>query len=71
MHDGRFNSLEEVIEHYSTGIQMSATLDPMIEFGAQGGVQLDELEKEWLKQFLLALNDTIFINNPNFKDPFN
>ena len=71
MHDGRFNSLEEVIEHYSTGIQMSPTLDPMIEFGAQGGVQLDELEKEWLKQFLLALNDTIFINNPSFKDPFN
>jgi cytochrome c peroxidase len=50
---------------------MSPTLDPLIEFGAQGGVQLDELEKEWLKQFLLALNDTIFINNPNFKDPFN
>jgi cytochrome c peroxidase len=71
MHDGRFNTLEEVIEHYSSGIQMNPTLDPMIEFGAEGGVQLDALEKEWLKQFLLALNDTIYINNPNFKDPFN
>ena len=71
MHDGRFNTLEEVIEHYSSGIQMNPTLDPMIEFGGEGGVQLDALEKEWLKQFLLALNDTIYINNPNFKDPFN
>ena len=71
MHDGRFNTLEEVIEHYSSGIQESETIDPLIEFSAQGGVQLDALEKEWLKKFLLALNDTIFINNPNFKDPFN
>ena len=71
MHDGRFNSLEEVIEHYSTGIQQSETLDPLIEFSSQGGVQLDELEKEWLKTFLLSLNDTIYINNPKFRDPFN
>lgn len=71
MHDGRFNSLEEVIEHYSTGIQQSETLDPLIEFANQGGVQLDELEKQWLKKFLLSLNDTTFINNPKFKDPFN
>jgi cytochrome c peroxidase len=71
MHDGRFNSLEEVIEHYSTGIQQSETLDPLIEFSSQGGVQLDELEKQWLKKFLLSLNDTTYINNPKFKDPFN
>ena len=71
MHDGRFNSLEEVIEHYSTGIQQSETLDPLIEFANQGGVQLDELEKQWLKKFLLSLNDTTYINNPKFKDPFN
>ena len=32
---------------------------------------LDELEKQWLKKFLLSLNDTTFINNPKFKDPFN
>jgi len=71
MHDGRFNSLEEVIEHYSTGIQQSETLDPLIEFSSQGGVQLDELEKQWLKKFLLSLNDTTYINNPKFRDPFN
>lgn len=71
MHDGRFNTLEEVIEHYSSGVHMSATIDPLIEFASQGGVQLDAQEKFLLKKFLLTLTDTIFINNPNFKDPFN
>ena len=71
MHDGRFNTLDEVIEHYSSGVQQSSTIDPLIEYANQGGVQLDTEEKQWLKKFLLSLNDTIFINNPNFEDPFN
>lgn len=71
MHDGRFSTLEEVIEHYSSGIHASSTIDPLIEFSSQGGVQLDTQEKFLLKKFLLTLTDTIFINNPNFKDPFN
>jgi cytochrome c peroxidase len=69
MHDGRFTTLEEVIEHYSSGIHMSPTIDPLIEFGSQGGVQLDAQEKYLLKKFLLTLTDENFINNPNFKDP--
>lgn len=69
MHDGRFATLDEVIEHYSTGIQQSATIDPLIEFAAQGGVQLDAQEKDLLKRFLLTLTDYNFINNPDFQDP--
>ncbi len=69
MHDGRFATLDEVIEHYSSGIHMSPTIDPLIEFGSQGGVQLDAQEKHLLKKFLLTLTDNNFINNPNFKDP--
>jgi cytochrome c peroxidase len=69
MHDGRFATLDEVIEHYSSGIHMSPTIDPLIEFGSQGGVQLDVQEKYLLKKFLLTLTDNNFINNPNFKDP--
>ena len=71
MHDGRFNTLDEVIEHYSSGIHVSSAIDPLIEFANQGGVQLDAQEKFFLKKFLLTLTDTVFINNPNFKDPFN
>ena len=69
MHDGRFSTLDEVIDHYSHGIQMSSTIDPLIEFAGQGGVQLDAQEKDLLKQFLLTLTDENFVNNPNFQEP--
>ncbi len=69
MHDGRFTTLDEVINHYSHGIQMSSTIDPLIEFAGQGGVQLDAQEKDLLKQFLMTLTDSSFINNSNFKEP--
>jgi cytochrome c peroxidase len=69
MHDGRFSTLDEVIEHYSSGIHMSPTIDPLIEYANQGGVQLDTQEKYLLKKFLLTLSDYNFINNPSFKDP--
>lgn len=69
MHDGRFATLDQVIEHYSSGIHMSATIDPKIEYASQGGVQLDAQEKYLLKKFLLTLSDYNFISNPKFKDP--
>jgi cytochrome c peroxidase len=69
MHDGRFATLDQVIEHYSSGINQSSTIDPLIEFAFQGGVQLDTEGKTILKKFLETLTDHNFINNPNFKDP--
>lgn len=69
MHDGRFKNLDEVIEHYSSGVHMSPTIDPLIEFAGQGGVQLDAQEKYLLKKFLMTLTDMNFVNNPKFKDP--
>ncbi|MFM6934729.1 MAG: cytochrome-c peroxidase [Flavobacteriales bacterium] len=69
MHDGRFPTLDAVIEHYSSGIHMSPTIDPKIEYANQGGVQLDAQEKYLLKKFLLTLSDYNFITNPKFKDP--
>ena len=69
MHDGRFKNLDEVIEHYSSGIHASPTIDPLIEFSSQGGVQLDAQEKYLLKRFLMTLTDNTFINNPDFQDP--
>ncbi len=69
MHDGRFETLDDVINHYSSGIQQSPTIDPLIEFAGQGGVQLDAQEKDLLKQFLLTLTDEEFVNNPAFQEP--
>lgn len=69
MHDGRFATLDEVIQHYSTGIHSSPTIDPLIEFAFQGGVQLNSSEKALLKKFLLTLSDPHFVNNPEFQPP--
>ena len=69
MHDGRFNTLEEVIDHYSHGVVWSPTIDTNMEFVSHGGVQLNSEEKALLKAFLLTLNDPKFISNPNFSNP--
>ncbi|WP_289046252.1 cytochrome c peroxidase [uncultured Olleya sp.] len=66
MHDGRFATLEEVIEHYSTGLQDSDTIDTLMKKVDQGGVQLTTEDKADLKAFLLTLSDPTFINNPDF-----
>lgn len=68
MHDGRFATLEEVINHYSEGLQLSSTIDPLMKKVAQGGVGLSTQEKTDLKVFLLSLSDFDFINNPNFRE---
>lgn len=67
MHDGRFATLEEVINHYSEGLVFSETIDPLMKKIAQGGVQLLEKDKQDLKAFLLTLSDPSFINNPDFR----
>ena len=69
MHDGLFETIEEVINHYSEGLQNSTTIDPLMKKVDQGGVQLSLQEKADLKAFLLSLSDTDFINNPNFSNP--
>lgn len=67
MHDGRFSTIDEVIEHYSSGLQSSPTIDPMMKYVSQGGGQFSEDEKAALKAFLLTLTDDSFIENPDFK----
>jgi cytochrome c peroxidase len=69
MHDGRFETLEEVINHYSEGLVFSETIDPLMKAVAQGGVQLSEEDKADLLAFLLSLSDPGFINNPDFQNP--
>ncbi|MCR9181987.1 MAG: cytochrome-c peroxidase [Flavobacteriaceae bacterium] len=69
MHDGRFETLDEVINHYSEGLVFSETIDPLMKAVAQGGVQLSEEDKADLKAFLLSLSDPGFINNPDFQNP--
>lgn len=65
MHDGRFSSLDQVIEHYRSGIQMSTTLDPLLK----DKIVMTDLEKRDLKYFLWTLTDTSFLKNPRFSQP--
>lgn len=68
MHDGRFATLDEVINHYSEGLVHSPTIDPLMKKVNQGGVQLTPQDKADLKAFLLSLSDPSFLNNPNFNN---
>ncbi len=68
MHDGRFSSLEEVLEHYNSGVKYSATLDPSLRLNDQVGVAISEVQKKNLIAFLNSLTDNYFITNPQFKN---
>jgi len=57
MHDGRFQNLEQVIEHYATGVKRSATLDPNIAKHPDGGLPLTAADKYALVAFLKTLTD--------------
>ena len=75
MHDGRFNTLEEVIDHYNSGGVYSPTVDPLMKYvnanpygiPGQTGLLLTQQEKNNLKAFLLTLSDENFIQNSNFQ----
>jgi cytochrome c peroxidase len=71
MHDGRFTTLEEVIDFYSEGLMWSQTIDPLMKQIRQGGVQLTPREKRQLIAFLHTLTDSTFITNPKFSNPNN
>ena len=62
MHDGRFSSLEEVIEHYSSNLRYSSTIDPLMKNLNIGGLQLTNQEKQDLVAYLKTLSDNNFIS---------
>jgi len=59
MHDGRFMTLKEVINHYTSGIEYSETLS--LQFNES--IELSSNEKVDLISFLLTLNDKDFVFN--------
>lgn len=69
MHDGRFSTLDEVVEHYNSGVKSSPSLDPNMK-AQGGGLGLNPQQKADLVAFLRTLNDTAYINNPLFQNPF-
>jgi cytochrome c peroxidase len=64
MHDGRFQTLLECVQHYNTGFRYSANLDPNLSFAIKGRMTQQEMED--LVAFMKTLTDTEFVNNPAF-----
>ncbi len=60
MHDGRFATLEEVLDHYSEGVQRTDTLDPNLAKHPDGGLRLEPNDKAALIAFLKTLTDDRF-----------
>ncbi|MEM0895854.1 MAG: MbnP family protein [Verrucomicrobiota bacterium] len=65
MHDSRFGTLEEVIDHYDSGIDHSPTLDPNIAKHPRAGLGLTAADKAALVAFLKALTDPQFLPPPH------
>jgi len=66
MHDGRFGSLESVLNFYTSGVKNSETLDPLLSQNGVLGLTLSQDEKEAVIAFLKTLTDDEYIKNPLF-----
>ncbi len=68
MHDGRFSTLKEVVEHYSNGILTSPTLDSNLNRNGKLGFSFSETEKQQLIAFLKVLTDTQYLTDNRFSE---
>lgn len=68
MHDGRFFTLEAVLDHYSSGLVQTPNLDPLLQNGSSLGIPLSTSEKSQLITFLKTLTDFQFIQEVRFSE---
>lgn len=64
MHDGRFNDLANVLEHYNSGVVDGPTTDPLVK----NKIPLSATEKGLLTEFLKTLTDSSYLYNPAFQE---
>jgi cytochrome c peroxidase len=82
MHDGRFATLSDVIDHYSNGIQAHPNLDPLLlsanwgrsivsaTSGTPVKMNISATEKQQLIAFLNSMTDYSITTDPRFSNPF-
>lgn len=68
MHDGRFYTLEGVIDHYINGVTNTQNLDPGLNNSGTLGITITSNEKSQLVAFLKTLTDNEFLTNPKFAE---
>jgi len=69
MHDGRFKTIDEVLNFYNFELQNSQYVNPLMHKLEQGGAFLTQPRIEDLKMFLHTLTDDEFLTNQNFAKP--
>ncbi len=70
MHDGRFATLEEVLDHYAEGAHGGPHTDTKLIVASPGDPLLTDTERRQIIAFLHTLPDSSFIKDPAFSDPF-
>lgn len=72
MHDGRFQTLEQVVDFYIRGVQNGPALDNRLKTpqGQPLRLQLTPADRDDIVAFLKTLNDNVLINDPKFTTPF-
>ena len=71
MHDGRYQTLREVLDHYNTGIKPHPNLDFKLQKDGQPVLMnLSSLELDALEAFMHTLTDQEFLTNPAYSNPF-
>lgn len=72
MHDGRFETLEEVVDHYDTALHKTGTLDPLLATpdGEPVRLGLSDADKQDVLAFLSVFTDEAFLTDPRHSDPF-
>lgn len=68
MHDGRFYSLEAVMNFYSENVENQHNLDPLLKQNGHLGIPMTTSEKQNIIAFLKTLSDKTFITNPKFAE---
>jgi cytochrome c peroxidase len=70
MHDGRFATLEEVVDFYNTGVKRSTSVDPLLQYNLQpGGLGLSAQDKSDLLAFLKTLTDERVLSDSRYAKP--
>lgn len=70
MHDGRFVTLTEVLQHYNAGVKRNKNLDSLLQKNKALGIALNASQQNQLIAFLKTLTDTLFINDKRFQENY-
>lgn len=68
MHDGRFKTLDQVLDHYVSGVLTKTKPDPLLIHSDGAGIHISTTERIQIKAFLQTLNDSTFVSDPRFSE---